>query len=233
MIGIYKITKIKNGKSYIGQSNDIERRFKEHKNKIDIPVEIAIQKYGAAAFKFEIIEECSLEQLDEREIYWIAYYNTYKGFGYNCNPGGGNSRGEHNGRTKLTNEDVAYIRECYDAHLRRKEVYEKFKDKIAFDSFARIWDGTTWKDIKPEVYTKENKLYYMQHATDGSKSEMAKFTSEEVLQMRERYVNEDAKSIYNDYKDKCSYQTLQQILWGRTYKDLPIYKKKQKTWVNK
>ena len=49
----------------------------------------------------------------------------------------------------------------------------------------------------------------MQHATDGSKSEMAKFTSEEVLQMRERYVNEDAKSIYNDYKDKCSYQTLQ------------------------
>ena len=55
--------------------------------------------------------------------------------------------------TKLTNDDVAYIRECYDAHLRRKEVYEKFKDKIAFDSFARIWDGTTWKDIKPEVYT--------------------------------------------------------------------------------
>ena len=28
MIGIYKITKIENGKSYIGQSNDIERRFK-------------------------------------------------------------------------------------------------------------------------------------------------------------------------------------------------------------
>ena len=39
--------------------------------------------------------------------------------------------------------------------------------------------------------------------------EMAKFTSEEVLQMRERYINEDAKSIYNDYKDRCSYQTLQ------------------------
>ena len=30
MIGIYKITKIENGKSYIGQSNNIERRFKEH-----------------------------------------------------------------------------------------------------------------------------------------------------------------------------------------------------------
>ena len=233
MIGIYKITKISNGKSYIGQSNDIERRFKEHKYKTDLPIEIAIQKYGAAAFKFEVIEECKLEELNEKEIYWIAYYNTYQGFGYNCNPGGGDNRGENNGRTKLTNQDVAYIRECYDAHMRRKEVYERFKDKIAFGSFASIWDGTTWKDIKPEVYTEENKLYYMHHATDGSNSEMAKFTSEEVMQMRERYVNEDARSIYNDYKDKCSYQTLQQILWGRTYKDLPVYKKKQKVWVNK
>ena len=133
----------------------------------------------------------------------------------------------------LTNENVAYIRECYDAHLRRKDVYEQFKDKISFSSFASIWDGSTWKDIKPEVYTEENKLYYSKHATDGSKSENAVFTSEEVTTMRERYVNEDAKSIYNDYKDRCTYQTLQQILWGRTYKDLPIYKKKQKTWVNK
>ena len=33
MIGIYKITKKENGKSYIGQSNDIERRFQEHKTK--------------------------------------------------------------------------------------------------------------------------------------------------------------------------------------------------------
>lgn len=233
MIGIYKITKINNGKSYIGQSNDIKRRFDEHIQKDNLAIDKAITKYGAAAFKFEIIEECTLDQLDEKEIYWIAYYNTYKGIGYNCNPGGGNSRGENNGRTKLTNEDVAYIRNCYDEHKRRKEVYEQFKDRISFDAFASIWDGTTWKDIKPEVYTKENKDYYMYHATDGSKSEMANFTSEKVIHMRERYVNEDARSIYNDYKDKCSYQTLQQILWGRTYKDLPIYKKKQKTWVNK
>lgn len=175
MIGIYKITKKENGKSYIGQSNDIERRFNEHKNKKEIPIELAIQKHGVSAFNFEIIEECSLNELDEREEYWIAYYNTYKGFGYNCNPGGGNNRGENNGRTKLTNEDVAYIRECYDEHLRRKIVYEQFKDKISFSTFASIWDGTTWKDIKPEVYTKENKLYYMRHATDGESSDNAIF----------------------------------------------------------
>lgn len=233
MIGIYKITKINNGKSYIGQSNDIERRFQEHKTRVDIPIEIAIQKYGSQAFKFEILEECGLSELDEREIYWINFYNTYKGFGYNCSEGGGNNRAENNGRTKLTNEDVAYIRDCYNQHKRRKEVYQKFRDKISFSAFAQIWDGTTWKDIRPEVYTMENKLYYMRHATDGSNSEIAKFTSDEVIKMRERYVSETARSIYEDYKDKCTYETLQQILIGRTYKDLPIYKKKQKVWVNK
>ena len=233
MIGIYKITKKSNNNSYIGQSNDIVRRFEEHKSKIDIPIDMAIAKYGSDAFTFEILEECALNQLDEREIYWIAYYNTYKGFGYNCNPGGGNNRGENNGRTKLTNNDVAYIRECYDAHKRRKEVYQLFQDKISFDGFASIWDGSTWNDIKMEVYTEENKNFYKYHATDGSNSINAKFTNEEVMMMRKRYVNEDARSIYQDYKDKCSYNTLQQILWGRTYKDLPIYKKKTKTWVNK
>ena len=233
MIGIYKITKKSNNKSYIGQSNDIVRRFEEHKYKIDIPIDMAFAKYGSDAFTFEILEECALNQLDEREIYWIAYYNTYKGFGYNCNPGGGNNRGENNGRTKLTNNDVAYIRECYDAHKRRKEVYQLFQDKISFDGFASIWDGSTWNDIKMEVYTEENKNFYKYHATDGSNSINAKFTNEEVMMMRKRYVNEDARSIYQDYQDKCSYNTLQQILWGRTYKDLPIYKKKTKTWVNK
>lgn len=233
MIGIYKITKKENGKSYIGQSNDIERRFFEHKTKIDIPIEIAIKKYGVDAFNFEVIEECPLNKLDEREKYWIAFYNTYKGFGYNCNEGGGNNRGENNGRTNLTNEDIAYIRECYDSHMRRRDVYQKFQDKISFDGFASIWDGSTWKDIKMEVYTEENKNFYKYHATDGSNSINAKFTNEEVMMMRKRYVNEDARSIYQDYQDKCSYNTLQQILWGRTYKDLPIYKKKTKTWVNK
>ena len=77
MIGIYKITKKSNGKSYIGQSNDIERRINEHKYKIDLAIDQAINKYGIDAFEYEIIEECELSQLDEREKYWIAFYNTY------------------------------------------------------------------------------------------------------------------------------------------------------------
>jgi len=233
MVGIYKITKKSNGKSYIGQSNDIDRRILEHQYKTDLAIDKAITKYGIDAFTYETIEECNLDELNEKEKYWIAYYNTYKGFGYNCSEGGGDSRGENNGRTNLTNEDVAYIRECYDLHLRRREVYEQFKDKISFSGFASIWDGTSWKDIKQEVYTEENKQYYMYHATDGGKSESAILTDEEVINCRKRYINETAKEIYQDYKDKLSYQTLQQILWGRSYKHLPVYSKKKKEWINK
>lgn len=232
MVGIYKITKKENGKSYIGQSNDISRRFGEHKRNRDIPVDMAIQKYGPDAFTFEVIEECSLDDLDEREKFWIAYYNTYKGFGYNCNEGGGNFRGSNNGRAKLTEEDVAYIRECYDAHFRRKEVYEKFKDKITFGNFASIWDGTTWKGIKPEVYTEENKEYYKKHATDGAKSEFVAFTEEEVIFFRKRYVKESAKNMFPEVEGRVSYDAFQKMLWGYTYPNLPLYKKKEKKWIN-
>ena len=231
MIGIYKITNKLNGKSYIGQSNDINRRFSEHKNKTDLAIDKAIHKYGSDNFSFEVIEECNLSDLDEREQYWIAYYNTYQGFGYNCSIGGSDSRCEANGRTKLTNEDVYNIRECYNNHCRRKDVYELYKDKISFSAFASIWDGTTWKGIHADVYTQENLLYYMRHASDGDAGLNSSLTNEEVLAIRTRYIHENAKSIYSDYNNRCSYQTFQQILWGRTYKNVPIYKKKEKRWI--
>lgn len=232
MIGIYKITKKENGKSYIGQSNDIERRFKEHTFKNKIPIDKAIQKYGKENFQFEILEECSLDELDEKERYWINYYNTYKGFGYNCSEGGGLNFGENNGRALITESDIINIRKAYNAHKNRKETYQKYKDKITFSNFAAIWDGTTWKHVMPEVYTKENKEYYSNLTSIGEKSVNAVLSDEEVMECRKRYVSETAKDIYEDFKDKIKFQTLQQILWGRTYKHLPIYKKKTKEWIN-
>ena len=84
----------------------------------------------------------------------------------------------------------------------------------------------------PEVFTEENKKYYIYENSKGDKGSSAKFTNEEVLQIRQRYVKESAKAIFEDYKDRVSYQTLQQILWGRYYSNLPIYKKKEKKWIN-
>lgn len=236
MIGIYKITNNINGKIYIGQSNNIQRRFSEHQTKGSasrIPVDIAIQKYGKENFSFEVLEECLVEELNIKETEWIAYFNSIED-GYNCSVGGDQqSIGSNNGRAILTEDEVKIIRKAYANHLRRKEVYEQFKEKISFSTFANVWDGSSWSHIMPEVFTEENKNYYATESTNGEKSYQAKFSDKEVIQLRERYVTENARDIYNDYKDRCSYNTLQQILWGRTYKNLPIYKKKEKKWINK
>lgn len=85
MIGIYKITNKITGKSYIGQSIDIKRRWREHINRIGClsnQLYIDFQKFGIENFDFSIIEECKREELNDREIYWINYYDTYNN-GYN------------------------------------------------------------------------------------------------------------------------------------------------------
>lgn len=235
MIGIYKITKKEDGKCYIGQSNDCERRFKEHQTKGEssrISVDIAIQKYGKDAFIYEIIEECSIEELNQKEQYWIKYYNSIEN-GYNCSEGGNQqSIGVNNGRSKLTEQDVIKIRKAYNNHQKQKDVYEEYKDIISFGYFQNLWQGRSWGHIMPEVFTKENKEYYIYQNSNGENSTSAKFSDEEVVKIRQRYVDESAKQIYKDYANRVSYQTFQAMLWGRSYKNLPIYKKKEKKWIN-
>jgi group I intron endonuclease len=80
--GIYKITS-PSEKIYIGQSIDIEKRWKGYKNfhcKGQCKLYNNLKKYGFENHIFEIIEECDLEQLNERETYWKQYYlDQFKG----------------------------------------------------------------------------------------------------------------------------------------------------------
>ena len=236
MIGIYKITEKENPKMfYVGKSNDIERRFKEHKTKTyeqsRIPFDGYIKEKGIDAFTYEILEECSIEELNEREKYWVDKLNA-KASGNKFEGGLRDVVGSHNPNAKLTEEDVKKIRIAYNNHKRQKDVYEEYKNIITFQSFQNVWQGRSWSHIMPEVFTEENKQYYKTEQSKGEQGTSAKFTNEEVIKIRQRYVNESAKNIYNDYKDKVSFQTFQQILWGRYYSELPIYKKKEKKWIN-
>lgn len=235
MVGIYKIVNIKTGKTYVGQSNDIKRRFKEHQTagkRSRIPVDVAIQKYGKENFSYEVIEECALNELNERETYWITQLKSNI-YGYNCNSGGNQaSIGAQNGRAKLTEEDVKKIRAAYAAHLKQKEVYEAFKNKVTFAYFQNVWAGKAWSHIMPEVFTEENKQYYIYNNSNGDSGAAALLTNQEVIELRKKYVNHSAKELYTSYQNRISFQAFQQILWGRTYTTLPIYKKKEKKWIN-
>lgn len=93
MIGIYCITNIVNNKKYIGYSIDISRRWTTHRRDLrnnkheNSHLQHAQNKYGVDAFEYSIIEECDREHLKEREIYWIAFYDS-KNSGYNLSDGG-------------------------------------------------------------------------------------------------------------------------------------------------
>lgn len=103
---IYKITNLINGKSYIGQtSRPLKARWKEHKtgNYQRQVVDTAIRKYGKENFSIETLEECPNEELDDRERYWVAYYNTYHD-GYNNTEGGQIWQS-----TRLSDEEVQRI----------------------------------------------------------------------------------------------------------------------------
>ena len=94
MVGIYKITNQINNKAYIGQSIHIEERWKEHErdsNTIDTLLYRAMRKYGFDNFSFEVLEECPEAKLNEREIYWIKFFDTFEN-GYNLTMGGDGRR---------------------------------------------------------------------------------------------------------------------------------------------
>lgn len=95
LTGIYKITNAINGKSYIGQSTNIHRRWQAeiasssnvNSHSYDYPLMRALRKYGIENFRFEIIEECNSKELNQKEIYWIDRFDTFF-HGYNQTLGG-------------------------------------------------------------------------------------------------------------------------------------------------
>ena len=86
MIGIYKITS-PSGKIYIGQSIDIEKRFKQYKYlkcKGQIILHRSLKKYGVDKHKFEVLCECEISELNDKERYYQELYSSIGLKGMNC-----------------------------------------------------------------------------------------------------------------------------------------------------
>ena len=153
--GIYKITNTVNGKVYIGQSVHIKQRWKNHKKDAfwengpdyHYPLYKAIRKYGYDNFKFEIVEKCEKDELNQREQFYIQQYLSFqRKYGYNQTMGGDSQ--EH--AKKLTDEDVDKI------IIRLKTSYDSAN--IICKEFGV--GATLVRDInRGDAYHRENETY--------------------------------------------------------------------------
>lgn len=145
MIGIYKIENLLNHHVYIGQSINIEERWQEHRRNgiadknaeykiwYNYPIYCAMRKYGLDNFEFTILEETLPEQLNERERYWINYYNSYQN-GYNATTGG-------DGHCQITESQRQKIIEMWNQSYLMNDISAKLQiDKHTIISILKQYE---------------------------------------------------------------------------------------------
>ncbi len=159
--GIYKWTS-PSGKSYIGQAINLKKREREFKRPNSIytskgsAIDNARTKYkNFELWTYEVIEECEIDELNEREEYWIAYYDTHK-HGYNSTDGGDGNKGwvPSEAQTKHLQycQSIARANGCYD---------EWYSSDTLKQMTSERFKGRTWTEEQRQQISnslKGNKL---------------------------------------------------------------------------
>ena len=184
--GIYQIRNSVNNKVYIGQSVDIYARWDEHVCALrggyhaNNHLQRSWNKYNEQSFEFSIIEKCAENELNDKEIYWIAKNDSYCN-GYNQTKGGGGVRGfQHSDETKLK---ISESLKGENAPWYGKTRSEETKAKIGEASKER------WTN-------QENHPMYGQHHTEEAKQKISaantgrKKSEEDLKRLSERFSGE-------------------------------------------
>lgn len=230
MVGIYMFVNKLNNKKYIGQSINIEKRKKEH---IKRPSKYSkfdnhLSKLGIEAFDFLILEECKVSELDNREKYWIEYYNSIEE-GYNLVKGGQSYRGSDNIRAKLTDKEVLEIISLLEQHtLNNKQIAQLYNvSNGTIDSINRCQH---WKHLHNYISNIRqenlNKLDFPHSSFAGENNPTAKINSEIATQIINAIKSENFKSLAQTARDfNVSIDIVTDINRCRTWKHLHNYQK--------
>jgi group I intron endonuclease len=139
---IYRITNIINGKQYIGQTRaKPSRRWTIHKGnsiKHRSLVNLAIKKYGESNFVFEVIDEAhSLDELDQKECFYIVLFNSLAPNGYNIESGGQSP--------KFSEESKRKMRISQNKRTDKRFCSNETRKKISLAQIGKIISETTKK----------------------------------------------------------------------------------------
>lgn len=181
---IYLVTNLVNNKRYVGQTHrGYMKRFnghieEAHRNNRKQPYfHLALLKYGEENFRIELIESDIPEKLiDERERYWIKYYNTYylDGKGYNLTRGG---QGIHGYKfdddiKKKVSDSVHKFWEKFK--LERPDEYQKYCEKMSRKGLGRKFSSEHKKKLSDIAKTRVGELnpFYGKHHSEETKQKI-------------------------------------------------------------
>ena len=157
MYYIYCYTNKINGHKYIGQTNNIERRIKEHKSSAFNPnrhdynllFHKKLREYGIENFTIEIIEiieEDNQDYINEREIFWIKELNSYVKYGgYNLTLGGSGIVKQR----KISNDEAKEIITLLEKQVPNKEICDKY---YICDSYLSMINNGIYFHDKNKTY---------------------------------------------------------------------------------
>jgi len=220
--GIYKIENLITNKVYIGSSVNIDDRWSRHrgdlvKGKSCSPkLQNSYNKHGFENFEFSILEECDIDNLIEREQYYIDMYNSYNE-GYNCCPLAGNSLG-----AKQSYETKAKI-----SKVMKGENNPFYGKKHTTDSLIKMSESHVGQvsSFKGRTHTEESKQKMLESRKDTweetkkkiSESSKGKILSDET----KRKISESGKGKIQTEETKVR---ISEKLNGRTYSEETIKK---------
>lgn len=139
---IYLVENQVNHKKYVGlTTRNLEIRWKEHTRHSSQAIDKAIQKYGKDNFTIKKIDECPDEELDEKEKYWIQYFNSVEE-GYNISFGGR----DENMVLDLTNFEK--VKNLWEEGYGQKAITQLLKINVETTHNYLLKNGITEEDIK-------------------------------------------------------------------------------------
>lgn len=178
MIGIYLMTNKLNGKAYIGQSRNMKKRWQSHGYPSNLKpgrvLSRAISKYGLENFEFVVLEECPINNLNEREMHYISLLKPI----YNMTTGG---------RGVVGNELSDYTKKLLSEKGRQQ--WERMSDAKKKEALRNLCGPRKGHEVSCDTRDKIRtalKEYYRNNSTSDLQKQRSSEANKEMVRGKQR-----------------------------------------------